>query len=264
MCDLIAFAPHPDDAELFCGGTLLRLSQKGYKVGVVDLTEGELGTRGTSQERSEERAKASEVLRLAVREGLALPDMGLASTDKGQREAVVKSIRSHRPKIVLAPHWNDRHPDHVQASELVTSAFFLAGTAKYPGGTDPFKPSALVYYQGSLDFEPSFIVDISAQYKDKMKAVECYASQFSPHSEGEPETDIAHPHFLKRVSARAKHYGLMVGVKYGEPFYLKRPLGVSDPVNLLLGGAGRSELTGGTFGGSQGDSPQGASGGGDA
>jgi bacillithiol biosynthesis deacetylase BshB1 len=235
MLDLLAFAPHPDDAELACGGTLLRLSSIGYKVGVVDLTEGELGTRGSARTRSRERAKASRALGLALRKGLGLPDMGLSGVDRTQLEAVVKSIRTHRPAVVLAPHWEDRHPDHVEGSALVTHAFFLAGAAKFTGRTRPFKPSALAYYLGSLDFEPSFVVDISGQFGGKMEAIECYSSQFSPRLPGEPETDIAHPHFLERVRARARHYGLMAGVEYGEPYLVKRPVALGDPIAVLAG-----------------------------
>jgi bacillithiol biosynthesis deacetylase BshB1 len=230
---LIAYAPHPDDAELFCGGTLSKMSSAGYGAGVVDLTEGERGTRGSPETRSKEREKASKTLGLALREGLGLPDMGLAGTDRGQLEAVVASLRQHRPRLVLAPHWEDRHPDHVEGSKLVTSAFFLAGAAKFGEGA-PFKPSAIIYYQGSQEFAPSLIVDISGQFEAKMKAIECYSSQFSPRSGDEPETDIAHPHFLERVRSRARHYGLLIGAEYGEPFLVKGPVGVSDPVGLLV------------------------------
>lgn len=235
MYDLIAYAPHPDDAELFCGGTLLRLSSMGYRVGVADLTEGEAGTRGTREIRSKEREKASATLGLAVREGLGLPDMGLVATNRAQLEAVVESMRKHRPRIVLAPHWGDRHPDHVEGSGLVTSAVFLAGAAKFGAG-EPFKPSVIAYYQGSLEFMPSFIVDISDQFEKKMEAIACYSSQFSPQSVGEPETDVANPHFLERVRARARHYGLMGGAEYGEAFVLKGPVAVSDPVKMLVKG----------------------------
>jgi bacillithiol biosynthesis deacetylase BshB1 len=236
MLDLLAFAPHPDDAELACGGTLLRLSSMGYRVGVVDLTEGELGTRGTAARRDRERVKASKTLGLAAREGLRLPDMGLSGIDPKQLQAVVKALRVHRPAVVLAPHWEDRHPDHVEGSALVTHAFFLAGAAKFAAESKPFKPAALAYYQGSLDFEPSFVVDISGQFDEKMEAVACYSSQFSPRKKGEPETDIAHPHFLERVRARARHYGLMAGVEYGEPYLVKRPFALDDPVAVLAGG----------------------------
>jgi bacillithiol biosynthesis deacetylase BshB1 len=235
MCDLIAYAPHPDDAELFCGGTLARMSGLGYRVGVVDLTEGESGTRGSPETRREERAKATETLGLAVRSGLCLPDMGLDATDRGQLEAVVASLRELRPRVVLAPYWGDRHPDHIEGSRLVTSAVFLAGAAKFGAGT-PHKASAVAYYQGSLEFVPSFVVDISGQFETKMNAIECYASQFSPRGAGEPETDIAHPHFLERVRARARHYGLMTGAEYGEPFLVKGPLATPDPIALLAAG----------------------------
>lgn len=235
MLDLLAFAPHPDDAELACGGTLLRLSSMGYRVGVVDLTEGELGTRGTPGKRDRERKKASLALGLSLREGLGLPDMGLSGVDRAQLEAVVKALRRHRPAVVLAPHWEDRHPDHVEGSALVTHAFFLAGAAKFTGRSEPFKPVALAYYLGSLDFEPSFVVDISGQFDGKMEAVSCYSSQFSPRLPGEPETDIAHPHFLERVRARARHYGLMAGAEYGEPYLVKKPIALDDPIAVLAG-----------------------------
>lgn len=237
MCDLIAYAPHPDDAELFCGGTLVGLSSKGYRVGVVDLTEGERGTRGTPEKRAKERDAASKVLGLALREGLELPDMGLVGTDAGQLETVVASIRSRRPKVILAPHWEDRHPDHVEASKLVTGAAFLAGAAKFGEGA-PFKPTALAYYQGRFEMSPSFVVDISEHFERKMEAIRCYASQFSPRTAGEPETEIADPLFIEKIRARARHYGAMIGVEYGEPFLLKDPVGIADAIELLARGPG--------------------------
>jgi bacillithiol biosynthesis deacetylase BshB1 len=206
----------------------------GYKVGVVDLTEGEFGTRGTPKVRAQEREGASRTMGLAVREGLGLPDMGLVRTEEGQIKAVVEAIRRLRPSLVLAPHWEDRHPDHVEGSVLVTSAFFFSGVARFAPGSDPFRPSGLIYYQGSLEFDPSFIVDISAGFEKKMEAIASYASQFSPRSPNEPETEIAHPHFLERVRARGRHYGLMAGVEYGEPYFTKRPVVVSDPISLIV------------------------------
>jgi bacillithiol biosynthesis deacetylase BshB1 len=231
--DLLAYAPHPDDAELACGGTLARLVTMGYNVGVVDLTEGESGTRGTPETRSSERKKATDVLGLKIRERVGLPDTGVNRSDRGQLEKVVQSLRRYRPRVVLAPHWGDRHPDHVEASHLVASAVFMAGVSRFGKDSPPFKSSALVYYPGSLDFAPSLVVDISAQFETKMRAIACYSSQFSLRSPGEPATDIAHPHFLERVKARARHFGLMVGVEYGEPFFLKRPVAISDPIGIL-------------------------------
>jgi bacillithiol biosynthesis deacetylase BshB1 len=233
ILDLVAFAPHPDDAELACGGTLARLASMGYGVGIVDLTEGETGTRGAADIRSRERKKATKVLGLSFREVIGLPDTGLLRSDREQLETVVESLRRHRPRVVLAPHWGDRHPDHVEAGHLVASAYFLAGVSKFGGDLRPFKPSALVYYPGSFEFEPSFIVDISAQFETKMEAIACYSSQFSERAAGEPDTDIARPHFLERIRARARHFGLMVGVEYGEPFFMNRPVVVSDPISTL-------------------------------
>jgi bacillithiol biosynthesis deacetylase BshB1 len=231
--DVLAFAPHPDDAELGCGGTLARLAAMGYKVGVVDLTEGEAGTRGSPDARSRERKRATEMLGLKLREGAALPDTGLSRSDRGQLEIVVRALRRHLPSVVLAPHWGDRHPDHVEGSHLVESAVFLAGTSRFGEGSGPFKPKALAYYPGSYELEPSFVVDISAQFETKMDAILCYSSQFSKRAAGEPKTDIAHPHFLERIEARARHFGLMVGVEYGEPFFMKRPVVLSDPIDIL-------------------------------
>jgi bacillithiol biosynthesis deacetylase BshB1 len=245
MVDLLAVAPHPDDAELGCGGTLARLASMGYKVGVVDLTEGESGTRGVPEVRHAEKERASRVLGLALREGLGLPDTALARSDRGQLEKLVRAFRLHRPQVVLAPHWADLHPDHVEAAYLTAGAFFLAGVSKFGSGAAPFRPAALAYYPGRLEFEPSFIVDISAQFETKMEAIDCYLSQFSMRAPEEPATDIAHPHFLEKIRARARHYGLMVGVEYGEPFFIERPLMLSDPLTILTpkgrGGSGSPE-----------------------
>jgi bacillithiol biosynthesis deacetylase BshB1 len=231
--DLLAFAPHPDDAELGCGGILARMTAMGYYVGVVDLTEGEAGTRGDPDRRSEERKLATKTLGLSVREGLGLPDTGIVRSDRDQLEKAVDALRRHRPRVVLAPHWEDRHPDHTEGSLLVTGAFFLAGAAAFGKGSEPFRPEALGYYPGSLEFDPSFVVDISEQFETKMRAIACYSSQFSPRSPGEPATDISDPRFLERIRARARHYGLMVGVDYGEPIFVKRPIAVSDPIEML-------------------------------
>jgi len=209
------------------------MAAMGYDVGVIDLTEGEAGTRGDPDERSRERELATEVLGLSVREGLGLPDTRVVRSDRDQLEKVVDALRRHRPRVVLAPHWEDRHPDHTEGSRLVTGAFFFAGAAAFGKGSEAFKPEALGYYPGSLEFDPSFVVDISEQFETKMRAIACYSSQFSPRSPGEPATDISDPRFLEKIRARARHYGLMVGVDYGEPILMKRPVVVSDPIEIL-------------------------------
>jgi bacillithiol biosynthesis deacetylase BshB1 len=227
--DVLAFSPHPDDAELYCAGTLLLLSREGRRVGIVDLTRGELSTRGTLESRAAETAEATRILGLDLRENLELPDGGIAGTPQ-QREHVIRALRQWRPRTVLLPYFEDRHPDHVHASRLVRDALFASGLAKVKstdaGGRPqlPWRPARAYYYMLSEDFSPSFIVDISDVQEQKMQAIRAYATQFHTGAEsGEPQTYISTPEFLQSLIGRAQRLGFHVGGQYGEGYMPLQP-----------------------------------------
>ena len=229
--DVLAFAAHPDDVELLCAGTLIKLARMGYKTGVVSLTAAELGTRGTPEIRRQENEKAAEIMGLTVSAILDIPDGEVRVTTENKRK-VIEQIRAYRPTIVLAPYWETRHPDHGNASHLVREAVFFSGLEKIDTGQEKFRPSRIIYYMELYDFSPSFIVDISETFEDKMKAVKAYRSQFHHGSEedGVNSTFISTPEFLQSIVARAQYWGHKIGVRYGEPFLVREPIAIEDPV----------------------------------
>jgi len=230
--DLAVFGPHPDDVELACGGTIKKMVDKGYNVAIVDLTRGEMGSRGSPETRMEEASGAAAALGVRVRENLDLPDGDLKDSQEN-RVRVVSCFRRLRPRFVILPYPVTRHPDHYYGSLLVEHAAFFSGVKHFPGGGDSFRPPHLLFYMGWPEFAPSFIVDISDHFEDKMKAVRCFGSQFySPHSK-EKETLISSPEFLEALEVRARYYGLKIGARYGEPFFTRQALGLDDPVSFF-------------------------------
>ena len=232
--DALAFGAHADDAELSCGGTLIKLAGMGYKTGVVALTRGEMGTRGSAEIRAREFAKAAETMGLAAHKMLDIPD-GRVEVTWENKLKVIAEIRAHRPRIVFAPHGVDRHPDHESASQIVRAAVYLAGLDKIDTGQEAFRPVKVVFCQGRFEFAPSFIVDITDAHDRKMSAIRAYATQFlhadPPGSETAPgETLIGRPEFLDHIEARDRRYGSQIGVRYGEPFLVREALRVDDPV----------------------------------
>jgi len=226
--DILIFAAHPDDAELSMGGTIAKLTEAGVAIGIVDLTKGELGTRGTPELRKEEADKASKILNVIERVNLAFPDGRLYATDEYVNQAIVM-LRKYEPKLIFAPYFNDRHPDHIGASEIVKRAMFLSGLPKIKTeleGKDqkPYRPKKLFYYMHMYEFNPTFIIDISKTFKTKMDAVMAYGSQFYDPASEEPETFISQPNFLKFLEARAKTYGFKIGKDYGEPFFCEEEI----------------------------------------
>jgi bacillithiol biosynthesis deacetylase BshB1 len=219
--DVLAIAAHPDDAEVGCGGALLLAADAGHRVGVADLTAGELSTAGSAEQRARERDRASELLSLSERVGLDLPDAALG-TDVGHRDALVQLLRELRPRVVLAPHTEDRHPDHAAAGRLTREACFLAGVAKLGRGR-PHRPERLYHYGLHHPFEPTFVLDVSAVWERRMEAVSAYESQFG-HAEDRRLTEVGQPAFLELLTARAAVYGAMVGVARGEPYRSRGPL----------------------------------------
>lgn len=219
--DILAFAPHPDDVELACGGSLILAADQGWRVGVADLSEGEKSSRGTPERRLKEKARASELLGLSARLSAGLPD-GSIGTHPDHRLPVIELIRQTRPRIVLAPYWEDHHPDHIRASTLVREASHLAGSGKIGDGK-PYRPDRLVYYMLRTAFSASFIMDVSSVWERRMEAVRAYESQFlSPGSD--VETALSDPGFLRALEARAIWFGWQVRVAYGEAFLNATPM----------------------------------------
>lgn len=221
--DILIFAAHPDDAELSMGGTIAKFTSKGLIVGVADLTKAELSTRGNVITRAKETAAASQVLKLKIRENLGIKD-GNISISQENLKKVVTSIRKYKPKIVFAPYFNDRHPDHLDASHLIKRAVFSSGLEKFktvvagkPQGH--YRPQKIFYYMQTYLFQPTFIVDISGYFEQKMKSVNEFKSQFHNPSIKRDDTFISKPEFLDYVKARAEFYGFQIRKKYGEPFY---------------------------------------------
>ncbi len=223
ILDLLVFAAHPDDAELSVGGTIARFADAGAKVGIIDLTKGELGTRGTAEIRMEEAEKAAKILKLAHRENLGFKDGSIKFNDE-YLKTIISKIRKYKPQIVLAPYFNDRHPDHIGTSQLVKEAMFCSGLPKIitedSGQTQQaYRPQKLFYFMQTYEFKPSFIVDISSTFKTKMDAVYAYSTQFYNPESKEPETFISQPAFIKFLEARAQYFGFKIGKEYGEAFY---------------------------------------------
>lgn len=235
--DVLAFGAHPDDVELGCGGTLIESRKRGRSVGLVALTRGEAGTRGSAGERAAEFEAACAVLGCSHREMLDLPDGSLAVDDLSRR-AVVRVLRALRPRIVLLPYWEDRHPDHGNASRIVQEAAFLAGLRRLETGQEPHRPAELLYYMASWEFEPSFVVDVSSSMEEKKAAIRCYASQVwtGPGTEGAARgegTFISSRGFWDLILARAAHYGRLIGREFGEPFRVRRLVEIRDPVEAF-------------------------------
>jgi len=234
ILDALAFGAHADDAELSCGGTLIKLAGMGYKTGVIALTRGETGTRGSAEIRAREFAKAAEVMGLAVHKMLDIPD-GRVEVSWENKLKIIAEIRAHKPRIVFAPHGVDRHPDHENASQLVRASAYLAGLKKIETAEEAFRPVKVVFCQSRFEFAPSFIVDITGAQAQKMNAIRAYASQFhrpgDPGSTAEPgETPLVRPEFLELIEARDRRYGAQIGVRYGEAFLVREALGMDDPV----------------------------------
>ena len=234
--DVLAFGAHADDVELACGGTLIKLGGLGHRTGVVALTRGEMGTRGGPEIRAREFDRAAEIMGLAAHSMLDIPDARVEATWENKLK-IVEVIRAHRPRIVFAPYWVERHPDHEQTSRLVRESAYLAGLRKIDTGQEAFRPFRVLYYQSRYEFAPSFIVDVSACHDRKMSAVLAYQSQFHrrldegglPAESPEPETILSRPEFLDAIEIRDRAHGARIGAKYGEPFVVREPLAVDDP-----------------------------------
>jgi len=233
--DILAIAPHPDDAELTCGGTLALSARRGYRVGILDLTRGETGTRGTPASRAREAACAARILGVDHRENLELPDAAVEPTME-YKLAVAARLRVLRPRVVILPYWESRHPDHGAASQLGREACYLAGLKKLDLGGKPHRPFKILYatlYDETGRVRPSFVVDVSSVYRQRARAIACYRSQFSGprHERGVriPLTGLE-----ERLEVECRYYGELIEVRYAEPFLIREPMQVEDIARLRV------------------------------
>lgn len=236
--DVLAIGAHPDDIELACGGTVAKLVQQGYKVALCDLTQGELGTRGTKEIRNKEAQQAAKILGVLTRQNLQIHD-GNIEVNKKNLLKIITLIREFRPNLLLIPYGIERHPDHVHTSELCREALYYSGLEKIKTKIDGkpqerHRPHHYFEFMQWLEFEPAFIVDISESFDLKMKSVRAHASQFYNPESKEPETKLSRPDFLEVIETRCRYFGSKIGVKYGEPFMSKWSLGISNPFNLIV------------------------------
>jgi N-acetylglucosamine malate deacetylase 1 len=232
--DVIFFAAHADDVELSCGGTIARMVGDGLRVGLVDLTRGEMGTRGTPQTRARESQSAAKILGAAFRRQLDLGDGDLRTGRKEELE-IIKVIRQCTPSIVFAPHPDDRHPDHTRTGRLITEASFYAGLRKLKTDLPSHRPQTVIYYLQNYQLPPSFVVDCTAGWKKKMRAIAAYKSQFHKPRTKEPRTFISQKGFLEMIEARGKHFGWLIGAAYGEAFVTKQPPRIDDVIAAYSG-----------------------------
>lgn len=238
--DVLAFGVHPDDVELSCSGVLLIEKSKGRKTGVIDLTRGELGTRGTAETRSEEAAVAAEILGLSVRENLEMAD-GFFQNDEEHQRQIIAAIRTYQPDIILCNAPEDRHPDHGRSAKLVEDAAFLSGLRKietFRNGEsqDAWRPKYVLHYIQDRFIQPDFVVDITPVFEAKLASIQAYQTQFftSGNLLDEPETYISTPGFLDSIVYRAKMFGKMIGVEYAEGFVSKKTIGLEHLNQLIL------------------------------
>lgn len=228
--DVLAIAAHPDDIEQTCGGTLIRMAEAGYRTGALDLTAGDMGTRGTPELRVEESEAAGKHMLLSWRGNLHFPDARLENTISARMTLAVK-IRELKPRVVILPYWQARHPDHYRCCEMGFEACFLAGLKKLDEYSEPHRPQKILYASLYADVKPSFIVDISAQFERRMDALLAYASQYGESPDG-AGLFPAQEEIRDRLGAIARFYGNQIGVKYGEPFVVKEAMRIDDIVAM--------------------------------
>lgn len=235
--DILAFGAHPDDVELSCSGTIALEIENGKRVGIIDLTRGEMGTRGSVEVRSKEAQKAADILGVKVRENLGFKD-ALFKNNRKHKLEVIKILRKYKPEIVFCNAVHDRHIDHGRASKLVSEACFLSGLKNIKTQVDgkyqkSWRPAKVYHYIQWLDLEPNFVVDISKTINKKIKAVKAYKSQFYDPNSNEPQTPISSSNFMESVSYRAKNFGRIIGVDYAEGFTVERYVGVKSVFDLI-------------------------------
>lgn len=230
--DLMFFAAHADDLELSCGGTIARYAAQGLAVGMVELTRGEMGTRGTPEIRRREAEEGARILGARFRKQLDFGDGGLRSGREEELQ-LVDVIRRHQPGVIFAPWPDERHPDHVRTGRIVTDAAFYAGLRALERDFPAFRPQVTAYYMQNYVLHPTFVVDVSDAWKTKMKAIDAFKSQFGKSAE--PEIFISDPRFIEMIEARGKHFGALIGAAYGEAYLTKQPPRIDDVVAAYSG-----------------------------
>jgi len=237
--DFLAFGAHPDDIELSCAGTLIKLAQQGYRTAAITLTRGEAGTRGTPEIRQKEFATAAEIMQVSVYRQLDMPDGAIEETYENKLK-LVRVIRELRPRVVATVHWESRHPDHTHTSNLVREAAMIAGLKNLASAVkdrddwgEPWRPFRVLYFLERYEVPPSFIVDVSAAFEQKMRAVRAHESQFhGPNMQkyGAQQTVISRPEFLEVIGVKNRRWGAMIGAQYGEAFVVRESVRIDDPV----------------------------------
>ena len=232
--DVLGVFAHPDDAELQVGGTLLKMESLGYSTGVLDVTQGEMGTRGTVEGRAEESIDAAKILKLDVRENLKLPD-GHVFVDNKSRTELVRALRRLKPKIIITHQIDDPHPDHDHIARLVRESARLSSMGNYDGdfGQERIAVPRIIHNLFSRHVLPSFIVDVSDFLEGKMEAIKAHKSQFFDPNSNEPETRLTDKNFLDDIETRSRYFGSLIGVKAGEPYFVREALNIKDPMELL-------------------------------
>jgi N-acetylglucosamine malate deacetylase 1 len=232
--DLLFFSAHADDVELCVGGTVARYVKEGLRVGIVDLTRSEMGTRGSAAIRKREAAKAAKTLGATFRDQLDFGDGGLR-TGREEELQIIEVVRRTKPRLVFTPYPDDRHPDHTRAGRIVTEASFYAGLRQLKTSLPAHRPQTVIYFLQNYMFPPTFIVDVSASWKTKMKAIAAFKSQFFDPSSKEPNTFISDPKFLQMIEARGRHFGALINTAFGEAFITKQPPRIDDVVAAYAG-----------------------------
>jgi bacillithiol biosynthesis deacetylase BshB1 len=232
MTDIMAFGAHPDDIEIGCAGTLIKQIKNGKEAVLVDLTQGEMGTRGTVETREKEANKSKEIIGAKFRENLKLPDGKLEITE-ANKLPIINVIRKYKPEMLLIPYFKDRHPDHYISSELIYQSAYLAGLQKIETEYPAFRPKKILYYTLFIDIEePSFIIDISDEFKTKMEAIYSFESQFKPNDNFYAETKLTSRSYNRMLEYRMGYIGSIIGADYGEAFLIKGTLNVEDVTEL--------------------------------
>lgn len=229
--DVMAFGAHPDDIELGCGGTLIKLVDLGHSVVLVDMVQGEMGTRGTVETRRAEAAAAAKIIGAVARENLKLEDGNIRADEEAKRR-VVEVVRKHRPRLAFIPYYKDRHPDHYHASQVAYEGIFLAGLAQYETGQESYRPLRVLYYMDWYEFEPTFIVDISAQFDQKMDAIYAFSTQFKPGDSFYEQTRLTSRQYNWALVHRMAYYGSLIGKQYGEGFLIRGRMEVENPLEV--------------------------------
>lgn len=235
--DILAFAAHPDDVELACSGTIAKMKALGYSVGIIDLTRGELGTRGSAEIRDQEAAASAKILKLDARENLGFRD-GFFTVDETHKMRVIEVLRKYQPEIILINAPSDRHPDHGKGSLLLRDAAFLSGLRRVPTALngipqEPWRPKQVFKYIQDFYLEPSFVVDITDTMDTKIASIRAFSSQFFDPQSEEPETPISRPDFMEFIEARAREFGRRGGVKFGEGFITEKSPRIDDLMDLI-------------------------------